>query len=587
MKRIFSLFIIISTLVMLIPFPVGADTIVNSISLTLDPPEKGKTPPVTAAPHGLGYRIHDINWYDRSANRFLEQGEKIQANRSYTATLWVEAIDGYDFACVNDNTPAVTAKVNGSECKVSKAFEYKAWAMVTVEYDFDPVPANGWISTINLTIPQPAAGQSPFYGKIQTEKYSLANVYFSGNTDPNMKNGISWYNEDTNEQLVPGKDTFVSGNAYKFHCLIFPEDGYSFTDNATVRVNGNTAEVSKDYATFLSVNYVFPKISTHTHTPSEWRTTGIYHYKVCTVCGDMLEQEDHKGGIATCTEKGKCSVCRYAYLEENENHTPDTSKWVARTNMYHFHPCKNCGAHCDIEDHRWSPRYHSIGSEGHAYQCADCKGYDTVLPHVPGPAATNTTPQTCTECSYIIKPAINHKHDLTRVPSTPATCTEDGNVEYYFCTGCNDCFTDSEGKNKIPETTSVKTEALGHTASEELSKDENFHWRICTVCKTVLDASKQAHEMKDNKCTSCGYSSGDPITTDTSDTTDSTDPVSTDKDNAGTSSQISEKDDKKPKDDDSSGISKWLWIGIIPVAAFVLAGIIIIVIYVSKKAKKQ
>lgn len=255
---------------------------------------------------------------------------------------------------------------------------------------------------------------------------------------------------------------------------------------------------------WLPVNALADSATTHVHTPSEWRTTGAYHYKACVTCGEFLEQEDHRGGTATCHEKGICTVCGYAYIEENEDHTPDTSKWVARGDMYHFHPCTYCGAHCDIEDHRWSPTYLYKDASGHAWICADCNANSAIEKHNPGPAATETTPQTCKDCGYILQSAKGHTHDLTRVPQVPATCTQEGNIEYYFCTGCNDCFTDAEGKNKIPDTMSVMAGALGHTTSDTWCSDETYHWRICTTCNQVLDETKMLHEAK-SKCPTCGY----------------------------------------------------------------------------------
>ena len=243
----------------------------------------------------------------------------------------------------------------------------------------------------------------------------------------------------------------------------------------------------------------------HTHTVSDWRTTQVYHYQVCTTCGDLLTTEDHLGGAATCAEKGVCSVCGYAYIEENEEHTPDTSKWVARTDMYHFHACKLCGAHCDIEDHRWSPTYLYQDSTGHAWICADCKGHSKIEKHDPGPAATEKTPQTCKDCGYVIAPATGHQHKLTQVAQTPATCLEEGNIEYYRCAGCDALFTDAKGKNKIPETMSVKVGALGHTVSDTWEQDDRYHWRTCTLCQAVLDETKMLHEEENGKCATCGY----------------------------------------------------------------------------------
>lgn len=218
------------------------------------------------------------------------------------------------------------------------------------------------------------------------------------------------------------------------------------------------------------------------HNEGSWSYNGTHHYRKCTRCLEVIPGTNaaHSGGKATCVEKGKCTVCGYAYLPENEDHTPE-SKWTACGALYHAHLCKLCGAHCDPLD------------------------------HTPGPEATDITPQTCTVCGYIISPAKNHKHDLSRVPQTPADCTHGGNIEYYFCVGCNDCFTDAEGKNKIPETMSVQLGALGHTASESWSYDEQYHWRSCDVCKVVLDETKMHHEFAEGVCTTCGYKEGAQI----------------------------------------------------------------------------
>ena len=45
------------------------------------------------------------------------------------------------------------------------------------------------------------------------------------------------------------------------------------------------------------------------------------------------------------------------------------------------------------------------GADGHAHKCLNCDAHDTVQPHTPGAAATESTPQTCTVCGYIIAPA--------------------------------------------------------------------------------------------------------------------------------------------------------------------------------------
>lgn len=427
------------------------------------------------------------------------------------------------------------------------------------------------IKNLELTIEEPVAGKTPAttcqVGTVGCELYK---------TDP-----ITWIDKATGKAMKPG-EKFQEGRSYDLSIWVAAKEGYKFQTDAsgkpklTGTINGNrppyiNKAYEQDPEKVVELTYTFSNVPkaeeepTHAHTPSGWRTTQVYHYKVCTTCGDFLEQEDHKGGVATCQEQGICTVCGYAYLNENENHTPDTSKWVARGSMYHFYPCKDCGAHCDIEDHRWSPTYLYQDKTGHAWICADCKAHSEIEPHVPGPEATQTTPQTCKECDFVIEPAKNHKHDLTRVPETPATCMEGGNIEYYFCTGCNDCFTDPEGKNKLSESVSVLVDPLGHTVSDTWNHDELLHWRTCSTCGAVLDETKMIHDEQDGKCATCGYASG----------TKETDPRQEPTEPAG---------DQKPGDKESGGKD---WITVLLVALVCFGAAITSTVIVLKMQKKR
>lgn len=570
MKKILSLLLCLVLLVSVLPLATRATSIISHVSVTLAYPEAGKTPPGTATCNGSGYSVYAIDWYDRNAGRFLEPGEKIQAGHQYEATLWLEAGSGYAFDCVDDRTPRVSAAVNGEEAEVTKAYEYKAWAMVNVICYFDPVPSKGWIDQVDLTIPAPVTGEAPIYYKISTNTYVLNNVYFNDETNPKMQNGIAWYPTDTGDWMTPETAVFEANTAYSFHCLIFPREGYQFTRDAKVRVNGKLAKSQMDYGTFLSVTYDFPPTAdAHTHTPSQWRTTQAYHYRVCTTCGEFLEQEDHLGGVSSCAEPMICSVCGYAYKDAHENHTPDTSKWVARNEMYHYHPCKLCGAHCDIEDHRWSPKYHAVGANGHAYQCADCKGYDVVHPHNPGPEATDTTPQTCKDCGYIIAPAKNHTHNLTKVQELPAECTEEGTLEYYACDGCPLLFADAEGKTPISDPAGLVIPALGHDFPEAWFTDGEYHWICCSRCGLLLDGSRQLHEDADGDgaCDTCLYTPEEiPEETTEPPETETTLP------------------EKKPEKDDPPEIN---WLSVILVLLVCFAGAVTVTVIILKRKQGE
>ena len=475
MKKAFTLLLVMAMLVAaLLPMSVQAATELKNLTITMELPDPGKAPATTAT-CGTGYTIHGIDWKDSSTNKFLEPGEKIQGGRSYYVYLWVEAKDGYRFASIDDKTPNVNVTVNGKSCTATKAYEYIAPSMVYVAYPIT-IPTNGWIRTVDLTIPAPQAGAKPSYPQFEHTAYKFTNMVAL----PEYVNGINWTNVTTDKNIDPNT-TFQAGAQYSVNITIEQKSGYAFVPQPVVKVNGQTASASLDYGTVLFVKATFPTLeNNHTHTPSDWRTTGMYHYKVCTECGDMLDQEDHRGGKATCTEKAKCQVCGTAYGQNEPEHT-------------------------------WSPTYLYQTSAGHAWICAVCKEHSTVIPHEAGPAGTPDVAVVCKDCGYIITPAKDHKHNLTKVAQVPATCLNPGTIEYYTCDGCSDKFADPDGNTKIPENMSLEIGALGHSPAERWKKDTQYHWHICTTCGQVLDETKMLHEFEEDSCTTCGYRQGDPI----------------------------------------------------------------------------
>ena len=473
MKRAFAFLLCLAMLVISLPTGAAAVTELKNLSITMDVPDPGKAP-ITTATCGTGYSIHAIDWLDRETNKFLEPGDKIQGGHKYYAYLWVEANDGYKFASIDDKTPNVNVTVNGNACTASKAFEYIAPAMVYVAYPIT-IPSS-WIRSVDLTIPEPVYGNKPTYPIIETGAYKYTTMIDL----PDVINGIHW-TDMTTEQYMDPDNTFRYGVPYQFAISLQPKTGYAFAPYAEARVNGKAASCSLEYGTVLIVEFTFPALEdNHAHVYMDWSWNSGQHYKNCTDCDEIFFLESHKGGVATCEKDGVCSVCGYAYIEAKE--------------------------------HKWSPTYLYQDATGHAWICADCKATSAIEKHNPGPAATNTTPQTCKDCGYIIAPAKKHTHELTKVPQTPATCLEEGNIEYYACSGCNNRFTDAEAKNQIPDTMSVAVGALGHTPSDVWGIDDDYHWRVCTTCNQVLDETKMQHDVTDSKCTTCNYVIGDRVT---------------------------------------------------------------------------
>ena len=98
---------------------------------------------------------------------------------------------------------------------------------------------------------------------------------------------------------------------------------------------------------------------------------------------------------ATCTENGNaayytCDGCDKWFLDAagTQEITDKTSVVISKRGH-------------EYDETAWGYR----AAEGHAHKCKNCDAHDTVQPHTPGAAATESTPQTCTVCGYIIAPA--------------------------------------------------------------------------------------------------------------------------------------------------------------------------------------
>ena len=99
------------------------------------------------------------------------------------------------------------------------------------------------------------------------------------------------------------------------------------------------------------------------------------------------------------------------------------------------------------------------------WTCEHCKKYFL---------SDDTNPETATavELSETVIPA---SHKLTKVDAKAATCTEDGNIEYWQCDVCKKTFTDEAGKNAVDN---VIIPALKHSYNENgFCENDDTHYQ--------------------------------------------------------------------------------------------------------------
>lgn len=104
--------------------------------------------------------------------------------------------------------------------------------------------------------------------------------------------------------------------------------------------------------------------------------------------------------------------------------------------------------------------------------------------------------------------SLQHIHSMEKTDAINVTCTEDGNIEYYYCALCKKYFSDKEGSNEIT-LEETKVGALGHAYSEDWKSDEESHWHVAICEHSELVKDKETHSYGDDKvCNICGFDRG-------------------------------------------------------------------------------
>ncbi|MBR1910126.1 MAG: InlB B-repeat-containing protein [Lachnospiraceae bacterium] len=118
----------------------------------------------------------------------------------------------------------------------------------------------------------------------------------------------------------------------------------------------------------------------------------------------------------------------------------------------------------------------------------------------------------------------DHTHNLAKVEAKTATCTEDGNTEYYVCSVCGEYYEDKEADKQIAIKGSVVIRSKGHTLVHKPgtvatceTDGENEHYE-CSVCQKWYEDAAGTKEITDHdsvKLKATGHDWDDVWTVDT------------------------------------------------------------------------
>lgn len=108
----------------------------------------------------------------------------------------------------------------------------------------------------------------------------------------------------------------------------------------------------------------------------------------------------------------------------------------------------------------------SNGDGTHSRECTvdGCKGVETMA--CSGGNATCAEKAVCEYCGKAYgKPDLNNHTDLKHIDAKAATKAAEGNIEYWYCGGCDKYYSDKDGINEIKKADTVTAKLPGDTKS--------------------------------------------------------------------------------------------------------------------------
>lgn len=211
--------------------------LLNNIPITqLDVPRPGGQPDYTATlisgahlrEDNTTYVKNGIAWYDETTRVYLKPTDTFTQGHRYTVIVTMYAGENYLFQDDEDGNWLTTVTVNGQSAKAVN--EHLGPDKIRADYTF-PTCQNIPITEVNITILPPAPGVKAHYTAIMNgEGYQL-----KSRNDHYYKNGMAWWDTDTNTYLIPG-EYFIPGHRYEAELYLVPALGYEF-DRPSVTVN--------------------------------------------------------------------------------------------------------------------------------------------------------------------------------------------------------------------------------------------------------------------------------------------------------------------------------------------------------------
>ncbi len=226
------------------------------------------------------------------------------------------------------------------------------------------------------------------------------------------------------------------------------------------------------------------------HAYSAWESLENGKHRKTCVCGDSME-ENCGGGTATCKTLATCTQCEKGYGSLNaDNHESAQYTYAVNGQDSGKHDKKYacCGALVETVAHTWDEGTPDADPDLLLFTCTACGTTKTEdAPDAPPASNPDDDPDA--------PPA--HIHSATHVGALSPNCTTAGNLEYWYCEGCNTRFSNESLTTEISVADSTLPAA--HTRTDYVyavnAQDGTKHDKKRACCGEIIETT--SHEWDD------------------------------------------------------------------------------------------
>ena len=316
--------------------------------------------------------------------------------------------------------------------------------------------------------------------------------------------------------------TYVDANNHSKTCTTcgkVENEPHTQKTAATCTAAATCSKCNHNYGPALGHDYT-EKIQDDAHlktSATKCTENNVYYYD-CSRCDSNAKNDTSASDkVYTGTVAGPHSFTKAV---ENDAHYVSGTGTTCQSAKEYYFECEYCNTISTTE--KWSsttkgPHNPAIAwtgdASGHWKACLNgcTEKLNFTDHHTPGAPATETTPQTCTDCGFVIQAPLGHiyKNHLTKINATSATCTSAGNNEYYKCS-CGKYFTDNTAttETSVSEQTIAKlSHNLSHTGRKDATCTDagNREYWQCADCRKYFSDDAGNNEITDVTIPALGH----------------------------------------------------------------------------------